>query len=396
MSLADAPQTDASRSPADPRPRVMVSGCFDLLHSGHVAFLQEASQHGRVSVCLGSDRTVFDLKGRRPVNDEDERAYMLAALDCVDEVRISRGSGLLDFLPELEDLKPDVFFVNADGDSKAKREAVEARGVAYRVAERNPPEGLTPRSTTSLRTRHVVPFRLDLAGGWLDQPFVSRLHGGPVITLSIEPDERYERRSGMASSTRDTAMTIWGPRLPIDDREKLAKLLFAFENPPGTKDVAGSQDAIGLVYPGLNKLDYDGEYWPHTITPCLDPEVLAFFESRLHLVFVRARPGPFEVLAEQHPNTASAKKLADAAERLWAAALAKDDEAVGRAMTDSFDAQVEMFPLMRTAEVNEVVDAYAGRCLGYKLSGAGGGGYLVCFTEEPIEGAIRPKVRLED
>lgn len=377
-------------------PRVMVSGCFDLLHSGHVAFLQEAATHGAVCVCLGSDRTVFELKGRRPVNSEDERAFMISALDCVEEVRISRGSGLLDFLPELEHMRPDVFFVNRDGDTPAKRGAIESRGIAYRVAERKPHENLTPRSTTSLRTRQVVPYRIDLAGGWLDQPFVSKLHPGPVITLSLEPDERYERRSGMASSTRDTAVTIWGPRLPVEEREKLAKLLFAFENPPGTQDVAGSQDAIGLIYPGLNKLRYDGQYWPETIESCLDPEVLKFLEERLRLVFIRPRPGPFEVLAENKPNADSAKKLADAADRFWDAALSRDAPEIGRAMTEAFDAQVEMFPLMRTPEVDQAIAEHKDACLGYKISGAGGGGYLVCFTEQDIPGSIRPVVRVED
>ena len=387
----------ASESASSPeRARVMVSGCFDLLHSGHVAFLQEAATHGRVWVCLGSDRTVFDLKGRRPVNTEDERAFMISALDCVEQVRISRGSGLLDFLPELEEIRPDVFFVNRDGDTAAKREAIESRGVAYRVAERKPHEGLTPRSTTSLRTRQVVPYRIDLAGGWLDQPFVSRLHPGPVITLSLEPDERYERRSGMASSTRDTAVQIWGPRLPVEEREKLAKLLFAFENPPGTKEIAGSQDAIGLIYPGLNKLSYAGEYWPEKIETCLDPEVLKFIEDRLRLVFIRPRPGPFEVLDKQHPNAASAKKLADAADRLWDAALARDAQAMGRAMTGAFDAQVEMFPLMRSPEVDEAIEKHKDACLGYKISGAGGGGYLVCFTEQDIPDAIHPVIRVDN
>jgi cytidyltransferase-like protein len=78
----------------------MVSGCFDLLHSGHVAFLQEAAQLGDLYVCIGSDDTVNGLKGRRPVNSQQERKFMLEALKCVHEVRVSRGSGIMDFLPE--------------------------------------------------------------------------------------------------------------------------------------------------------------------------------------------------------------------------------------------------------------------------------------------------------
>jgi len=375
---------------------VMVSGCFDLLHSGHVAFLQEAAELGSVVVCIGSDQTVFDLKGRPPVTNEEERAFMLRALSCIDEVRISRGGGMLDFLPELEEIKPDVFFVNADGHSQQKQEAIESHGIQYRVSERLPHEGLAPRSTTSLRTRTVVPYRLDLAGGWLDQPFVSEHHPGPVITISLEPDERYERRSGMASSTRNTALSMWGPRLPVDDREKLAKLIFATENPPGTKTVAGSQDAVGIVYPALNKLEYDGEYWPRNIISNHDPEVLSMIEDRLHLVFVEARPGPFEVLDEMHPNPDDAKRLADAANQLWDAALAKNPVAFGKAMSDSLDAQVAMFPLMMTSRINQIIEQNREHALGWKISGAGGGGYVVMFSEKEIPGAIRPKIRVAD
>jgi hypothetical protein len=54
---------------------------------------------------------------------------------------------------------------------------------------------------------------------------------------------------------------MWGARLPADNVEKLAKMLFAFDNPPGTKEISGSQDSIGIIYPGLAKADYDGEYW---------------------------------------------------------------------------------------------------------------------------------------
>ena len=159
-----------------PEPTVLVSGCFDLLHSGHVAFLEEAAALGQLTVCLGSDQTVFDLKGRPPVNNEEERAYMLSALGCVHEARVSRGSGLLDFLPELVELKPDIFLVNHDGHDDAKQKTVESLGVRYEVSKRLPHQGLATRSTTSLRSRETVPYRIDLAGGWLDQPFVSKLH----------------------------------------------------------------------------------------------------------------------------------------------------------------------------------------------------------------------------
>ena len=87
--------------------KVFVSGCFDMLHSGHIAFLQEAAKYGDVYVALGSDATVYSLKGRVPVNNEHERLYMIQSLACVKEAFISSGSGMLDFEAELRQLQPD-------------------------------------------------------------------------------------------------------------------------------------------------------------------------------------------------------------------------------------------------------------------------------------------------
>ena len=96
--------------------KVFVSGCFDLLHSGHVRFLEEASQFGELYVCIGSDKTVRELKKRETINPEDERLYMIGALKFVKKVFIGSGSGMLDFEPELRKIKPTVFVVNEDGD----------------------------------------------------------------------------------------------------------------------------------------------------------------------------------------------------------------------------------------------------------------------------------------
>ena len=89
--------------------KVFVSGCFDMLHSGHVAFFEEAAGHGDLYVGIGSDRTISDLKGRRTINGERERLYMIKSLRCVKDAWINRGSGLLDFEHELREMKPDIF-----------------------------------------------------------------------------------------------------------------------------------------------------------------------------------------------------------------------------------------------------------------------------------------------
>ena len=183
---------------------------------------------------------------------------MIKSIRHVRDAWINKGSGNLDFLEEIEQLKPDILFVNEDGDHEAKKTLCNQLGIEYRTSKRIPKENLPERSTTSLRSKSSIPYRLDLAGGWLDQPFVSKYFPGPVITISIEPTIDFNNRSGMSSSTRKKAIEIWGYRLPDEDPEKLAKILFSFENPPGKKEISGSQDSIGIVFPGMNKANYCG------------------------------------------------------------------------------------------------------------------------------------------
>lgn len=373
--------------------KVFVSGCFDLLHSGHVAFLQEAASHGDLYVAIGSDQTVYELKGRPPVNSQEERLFMVSALGCVKEAFISSGSGVLDFAAEFERIKPDILIVNEDGDTVEKKRLCEANGVEYLVLQRNPKPGLTARSTTALRDVITIPFRIDVAGGWLDQPFVSKYYPGPVITISIEPTIDFNDRSGMASSTRRSAIDLWGPRLPAGDPEKLAKILFCYDNPPGTREISGSQDAIGIVFPGLNISHYHGEYWPQRIDSVHDEPVLRFVENSLYLIPLGPRESGFNVLENTHIDTPGAKRLSNAAYACWEAILARDVAEFGRAMRQAFEAQVAMFPNMRTPMVDDLIHQYEDRALGWKLSGAGGGGYLILVAERPIENAIRITIR---
>jgi cytidyltransferase-like protein len=107
-----------------PKKKVFVSGCFDLLHSGHVRFLEKAAGFGEVHVGIGSDRTVKELKGRYPVTTQEERKYLLEALKHVKACYINSGSGIMDFLKELRRVSPAFFVVNEDGNTPAKLQIV--------------------------------------------------------------------------------------------------------------------------------------------------------------------------------------------------------------------------------------------------------------------------------
>jgi len=370
-------------------PKAFVSGCFDMLHSGHVEFFHEAAEYGDLYVALGSDRTIFELKGRSTVNNEQERLFMVKAVSSVKDAFISRGSGILDFEVELRQIMPNYFIVNADGHIPEKRDLCHALGIEYIILDRKPHPGFEARSTTQLRERDYLPYRIDLAGGWLDQPFVSKHYPGPVITISLEPTLEFNERSGMASSTRRHAKELWGPRIPQGDYEKIAKVLFCYDNPPGTKIISGSQDSIGLVFPGLAYAYYEGEYWPSRIEHRVDESLLQFVENSIYLVSLGPRFRDYDVMADTNFDREHAKALADAANRNWQAILDRDIIRFGQSMCEVFDAQVALFPNMMNERVASLIDEYRDHALGWKLSGAGGGGYLVLVAEKPIPSSVR-------
>ena len=196
----------------------------------------------------------------------------------------------MDFLAELKQVAPDIFIVNEEGNTPAKAELCRQLGSNISCLQRLPQADLPARSTTSLRQECQIPYRLDLAGGWLDQPFVSKHGAGPVLTISLEPTMEFNERSGMASSSRRRAIELWQTDLPSRRPRKAGQMLFAFENPPGTRIFAGSQDSIGIVFPGLNRLDYRGEYWPEKITSVARRTILDWLEATF--AFGPARPAP--------------------------------------------------------------------------------------------------------
>ena len=206
--------------------KVFVSGCYDLLHSGHVEFFQQASQFGDLYVGIGSDATYLEYKHRKPMFPQEERLFMVKNIKAVKEAYINEGRGVIDFLPTLDIVKPDIFVVNAEGGSATKRQLCEERGIQYIELERTPHEGLQARSSSSLKaalsqsqedTTHnsklitqnsSIPARLDIAGTWIDQPYVSMHHPGWAITISLEPTFEIRERCGLSTSTRNMIQKI--------------------------------------------------------------------------------------------------------------------------------------------------------------------------------------------
>lgn len=370
-----------------------------MLHSGHVAFFKEASQYGDLYVGIGSDATILELKSRKTVNSEQERLYMVKAIRYVKDAYINRGSGMMDFVDTVDMVKPDIFVVNEDGGSDTKRQFCEERGIEYVVLQRVPDAGLEARSTTSIRNnvKCMLPYRLDLAGTWIDQPYVSCFGAGWALTISLEPTIEFMERGGMSTSTRNAAKKIWPYQLPNDNSETLAKMLFCFENDPTRQGhVSGAQDAIGICMPGLNRHYYNNNYWPEKIESCIDEEILTWLEEHICMIPMFPRREGVSVVAGKQITPEGVKRLSSAADNCWEAIINRDLNTFASAFQASFDAQIEMFPSMMQPGVQEFIDLYRDKALAWKMSGAGGGGYLalVCRSEEemPAE-AVRIKIR---
>jgi cytidyltransferase-like protein len=135
-----------------PRKKVVVTGCYDWFHSGHVRFFEEVSELGDLYVIAGSDANVRLLKGEgHPLFPQDERRYFVQAIRYVKQALISTGEGWTDAEPEIALIKPDMYAVNEDGDKPEKREFCEAHGIQYVVLKRTPKAGLPRRQSTDLR-----------------------------------------------------------------------------------------------------------------------------------------------------------------------------------------------------------------------------------------------------
>lgn len=131
--------------------RVFVAGTFDMLHSGHITFLKEASKYGDLFVGIGSDYSVEKYKGRKPVCCEEERLFMVRAVRYVTEAWINTGEGPMDFVDDLNVTLPDILVVNEDQHSQEKQLICEELGIEYIILQRTQEPGLPPRSTTDLR-----------------------------------------------------------------------------------------------------------------------------------------------------------------------------------------------------------------------------------------------------
>ena len=259
---------------------------------------------------------------------------------------------------------------------------------------------------TSSRVTDAIgafPYRIQLAGGWIDQPFVSQLNPEPpgsMVVVSLEPTFHLMNRAGMATGSRRIAMTMWGGRLPAGDPAQLVEDLYQEEN-RDQPEPSGTQDMIGLIYPGVSRLDYDIEHtggiFPKHIESNNDPQVARWLERSLHLLPVLPRPDGYNPLGIKNLTPEWVGQLSRSGKNCYDAILGMDVVALGAALNLTMAAWQSLLPHTVshptiTMDLVALLKHYQARYAGAMYSGCGGG-YLVVASQEPVPGAFQVNVR---
>jgi hypothetical protein len=262
---------------------------------------------------------------------------------------------------------------------------------------------LGKRDPVSILLGHI-PNRLQLAGGWIDQPFVSRHNPTPpgsMVVVQIEPSFRPMDRSGIASGTRAIALNLWNGRIPNRPRDELVRELYRAEN-KGKTEPSGSQDMIGLIYPGVNRLDYDfgknGGVFPIHIESCNRVKVARWLEKVLHLLPLEPRPEGYTPLHKQNLQPKWVARLGQSGGDCYEAIVRRDAAALGAALNLNMQCWERLLPYtvrhpLIKIDLLSLLNAYQKRYLGAMYSGCGGG-YLIVVSDEPVPGSFKVTVRV--
>ncbi len=248
-----------------------------------------------------------------------------------------------------------------------------------------------------------IPYRMALAGGWIDQPFLSRLNPeapGSMVVVGLEPRCRFMDRAGMATSTRKIAHHLWNGALPERPPLELIRELYRAENAGSTKP-SGSQDMAGLILPGISRLDYDyrheGGVFPTYIESCADAEICSWLEHCMHVVPVAQRPIGYSPLGGENLDPQWIQRLGASGKSCFSAITAMSLERLGESLNECMRCWSAVLPhtvrhpLIAT-DLLELLSFYQDRYPGAMYSGCGGG-YLFVVSAEAVPGAFQVHVR---
>jgi hypothetical protein len=249
-----------------------------------------------------------------------------------------------------------------------------------------------------------IPYRLALAGGWIDQPFVSRHNPRPpgsMVVVGLEPAFRFMDRSGIATGTRAVATRVWQGKLPARPPAELVRELYEIEN-KGNVEPSGSQDMVGLIYPGINRLDYDyaanGGIFPVHIESINDRSTVRWLEQVIHVLPVAPRPEGYNPLGQKRLQPRWIARLGQSGNDCFEAIRRRDLQALGVSLNECMTCWEKLLPhTVRhpTLKVDLVglLRAYQSCYAGAMYSGCGGG-YLLVVSKELVPGAFKVTVRV--
>jgi len=248
-----------------------------------------------------------------------------------------------------------------------------------------------------------MPNRLALAGGWIDQPFVSKHNPKPpgsMVVVQIEPNFRPMDRAGIASGTRAVAMKLWKGKLPKRPVAELVRELYEAEN-KGKAHPSGSQDMIGLIYPGINRLDYDfavnGGVFPAHVESFNNGRLARWLEKVLHILPIEPRPDGYNPLGKRNLDPKWIARLGQTGKNCFDAIHRMDAKALGASFNECMVCwekilpQTVSHPTLRV-DLKTILRAYQRSYPGAMFSGCGGG-YLYVISEKPVPGAFKVNIR---
>jgi hypothetical protein len=248
-----------------------------------------------------------------------------------------------------------------------------------------------------------IPYRLALAGGWIDQPFVSQRNPKPpgsMVVVSLEPEFRFMDRAGFATGTRAVAMKLWPRGLPRRPAEELTRELYKREN-AGKAEPSGSQDMIGLIYPGISRLDYDfaanGGVFPTHIQSLNELRTVHWLERVIQVLPVAPRPEGYNPLCRRNLEPKWVARLGQSGKDCFEAIQRRDLRGLGASMNECMRCWEKLLPdtvghPTLTVDLMGLLRAYQACYPGVMYSGCGGG-YLLVAAAEPVPGAFRVRVR---
>jgi len=387
---------------------VFCSGCFDILQSGHAVFLNQCKTFGEILVVgIGRDITVQKIKGPdRPVNPENNRLYLIAAMQDVDYVVLNDdkiGEGKIDFYDKIDRLRPDVFVLNDDDNAIEDKKALcNVYGIKFELIPRFVPAELIPTSTSKIIHKInfslKAPLRIDFAGGWTDVPYIMNGQKGYVSNIAIRPLIEYKggkfnfsgypRGSGLSTSTATKLLEMLNSKsynAEPKSLEVISEDLFNLENKE-LQWFIGRQDQYAIVYGGFNCFEFGCDY-AKPLNFNIQDGIFRKLRSDLILIHTgesrNAQLAVEEVYRNYHTFSGqqAIKELAYCGLKFAENLESGDIESCAEISSRNWRAQKQLAPSSSNELLDKMYDyALENGAMGGKICGAGGGGAFIFYS----------------